>query len=107
LGLKGRTLRGKRTSGAKQAAEKSDFGKTAKNKSRQDALGAIRWVSVMILYLHFWGHLCPIPTFSAACKAVKRARRLGHGFSRAFRSTVFPTLLRVNEGFMCFGQVWS
>jgi hypothetical protein len=55
---------------AKQAAEKSDFGKTAKNKSRQDALEAIRWVSVMILYLHFWGHLCPIPTFSAACKAV-------------------------------------
>jgi hypothetical protein len=22
------------------------------------------------LYLHFWGHLCPIPTFSAACEAV-------------------------------------
>jgi hypothetical protein len=48
---------------ALQAAEKVHFRKTAKNKSRKDAQGAICWPSVMVLYPQFRRQFGPIPTF--------------------------------------------
>ena len=54
---------------AKQAAEKLDFSKSAKNGSRQDAPGTIRRPKAKVFYHQFRGHFDPLPSFSAACKA--------------------------------------
>jgi hypothetical protein len=55
---------------AEQAAEKVNFRKTPKNKSPDDAVGAICWPSVMVLYPLFRQRFDLFSTFSAACEAV-------------------------------------
>jgi hypothetical protein len=58
-----------RLTGAKQAAEKLNFPKGAKNGSRQDAPGSIREGWLMVLHLPNCALSLSIRTFSAACKA--------------------------------------
>jgi hypothetical protein len=56
-------------SGAKQAAEKLDFSKSAKNGLRQDALGTIREGWLMVLHPPNSALSPSLRSFSAACKA--------------------------------------
>jgi hypothetical protein len=62
-------LRASVSSGAKQAAEKLNFSKGAKNGSHQDALGAICEGWLMVLHPSNFALSSFIPSFSAACKA--------------------------------------
>src|ERR1017187_39311 len=62
-------------SGAKQAAEKLNFSKGAKNGSRQDALGTIREGWLMVLHPPNFALSLSIRSFSAACKALADSAR--------------------------------
>jgi hypothetical protein len=54
----------------KQAAEKLDFSKRAKNRSRQDAQGTIREGCLMVLHPPKFPLSLTIRSFSAACKGL-------------------------------------
>jgi len=54
--------------GAEQAAEKLFLYRKAKNRSRQEALGAIRKGRLMVLYPPIFDRSTYFRSFSAACK---------------------------------------
>jgi hypothetical protein len=62
-------LKKRKNAGAKQAAEKLDFPERVKNRSRQEALGAIREGKLMVFYSSNFALSPFIRSFSAACKA--------------------------------------
>jgi hypothetical protein len=68
-GSTGERILEKPTAGAKQAAEKLNFSERAKNRSRQNASGAIREGRLMVFYPPIFGLSPFLRSFSAACKA--------------------------------------
>jgi len=61
---------------AKQAAEKLFLYRKAKNRSRQEALGAIRKGRLMVLYPPIFDRSTYFRSFSAACEAMPFQNRI-------------------------------
>jgi hypothetical protein len=71
---------------ALQAAEKLNFSERAKNRSRQNASGAIREGRLMVFYPPIFGRSPFLRSFSAACLAPAHPSFAGFAFHSDFFS---------------------